>query len=193
MKHTENAQNGTRPACHRIGCVIGRCSDPPSTRAGGPSKDACSPEGGTVYFNIVSLILWFGIVCSSWVWMCRSGTHRSHVNILGAATDTVQNANAMVSRVIMLFQLAVALGHAVFLEQPITSLMELHNRFQDLSHVLIICLCLLLVMCFVLLICLSCFCLSKPRPLKRNLQRHHTIKLQAKSKLSVALLHGRVG
>ena len=35
--------------------------------------------------------------------------------------------------VMLLFKLASALGHAVFLEQPFSSLMHLHHRFQDMS------------------------------------------------------------
>ena len=86
--------------------------------------------------------IWFGIVCSSWVWMCRASTGQSFINILGGNAHTVAVANAMVSRVILLFRIAVALGHAVFLEQPTTSLMYLHPRFQDMFlglHLIMMC------------------------------------------------------
>lgn len=72
----------------------------------------------------------FGIVCSSWVWISRSTTGRSVSNVLGAAN--CKNANCMVSRVVLLFIIAAALGIVCFLEQPTTSMMHLHFRFQAL-------------------------------------------------------------
>jgi len=75
---------------------------------------------------------WFGIVCSSWVWMSRSTTGRNGLNVLGNVTESTMNGNRMVSRVVLLFMLASARGAACFLEQPVTSLMYLHERFQEL-------------------------------------------------------------
>ena len=77
---------------------------------------------------------WFGIVCSTWVWMSRGSTGRSECFILGDAMSgrPVAEANIMVPRVMLLLRLSLALGHTVLLEQPTTTLMHLHSRMQDL-------------------------------------------------------------
>ena len=76
--------------------------------------------------------VWFGIVCSTWVWMCRGSTGRSEINVLGTDMGDVRKANQMVSRVCLLYTVAIAKGIAAFLEQPVTSLMHLYSRFQDM-------------------------------------------------------------
>ena len=73
---------------------------------------------------------------------------------MGCGSATTLNANIMVSRVVLLFRLAVARGAAAIIEQPVSSLMYLHDRFQDLSLggpdpvfrlCLVVCCCLRLV------------------------------------------------
>ena len=76
--------------------------------------------------------VWFGIVCSTWVFMSRSSTGRDLNHPLGRATSLVTAANVMTSRVLLLFWLAAARGCFVILEQPSTSLMYMHPRFQEL-------------------------------------------------------------
>ncbi len=49
-----------------------------------------------------------------------------------AHSSTAQGANIMVSRVMLLMWLAIHRGIIVMLEQPVSSLMQHHHRFQDL-------------------------------------------------------------
>ena len=50
--------------------------------------------------------------------------------ILGVQTGVTEIGNVMVSRVVLLFALAHDFGHLVIVENPLTSLMHLHPRFQ---------------------------------------------------------------
>jgi hypothetical protein len=77
-------------------------------------------------------IVWFGIVCSTWVFMSRSTTGRDVHCPLGRPTTVVAAANKMTSRVMLLFWLAHAKQCFTVLEQPSSSLMYLHPRFQEL-------------------------------------------------------------
>ena len=75
-------------------------------------------------------LAWFGIVCSTWVFMSRSTTGRHYCAPLGNMTDVVKKANCMTSRVVLLYWLASAQGCLVILEQPSSSLLYMHPRFQ---------------------------------------------------------------
>lgn len=114
-------------------------------RDGGPStQDMLTIDG---FVNAIALILrlqpgglvWFGIVCSSWVWLCRGSTRRSTVNPSGDTTlPCVSMGNVMTSRVMLLYEIASKLGHLVILEQPTSSLMHMYHDFQgmlDAVHV----------------------------------------------------------
>ena len=100
------------------------------------SRDILSPQGFALALSCVLRIapggiLWVGVVCSSWVFMCRHTTGRTHIDILGNEDrEGVLLANRMVSRVLLLVRLAVSLGIIVLLEQPLSSIMYLHPRFQ---------------------------------------------------------------
>ena len=96
------------------------------------------------FVNAIALILrlqpgglvWFGIVCSSWVWLSRGSTRRSIVNPSGnTARSCVRMGNVMTSRVMLLYEIASKLGHLVILEQPTSSLMHLYHHFQDLLDI----------------------------------------------------------
>jgi hypothetical protein len=54
-------------------------------------------------------LVWFGIVCSTWVWMCRNSTGRGELWWHGNQAACVQNGNAMVSRVCLLYRIFILL------------------------------------------------------------------------------------
>lgn len=71
-------------------------------------------------------------VCSSWVFMNRATSMRTFASPLGDPQSVgVQDANRMVSRVVLLLAVAWAKGMFVIWEQPKGSLMEQHPRMQD--------------------------------------------------------------
>ncbi len=75
----------------------------------------------------------FAPVCSSWVWMCRSGSGRSTWNPAGDSRRAfVRDGNLMASRVCLLIELLQAKRCAWLLEQPKGSLFEEHARFRDI-------------------------------------------------------------
>ncbi len=79
----------------------------------------------------------FGILCSSWVFMCTSSTNRSELNPMGLfrgkpSTKKVEEGNLMVSRQVLILQYFTAQAIIYLMEQPITSLMRLHERLVEL-------------------------------------------------------------
>ena len=73
-------------------------------------------------------------VCSTWVWLSRGSTYRTAFNAMGdLGLDCVRKANVMVSRVMLLCWLHCAMKAFWVLEQPVNSLMEMHERFQELA------------------------------------------------------------
>ena len=78
-------------------------------------------------------IVWLAPVCSSWTWTNRGTSLRSPLDPEGNTEHKyIRDANLMVSRTILLVELAIALGVTFFLEQPMNSLMKFHARFQTL-------------------------------------------------------------
>jgi len=70
-------------------------------------------------------------VCSSWTWVGRSQTWRRVYRPLGdTGRAAVAAANVMVSRMVLHLYMLVARGVWWILEQPATSLLEDHPRFQ---------------------------------------------------------------
>lgn len=70
-------------------------------------------------------------VCSSWVWMNRSTAGRKIWKILGREDrEGVRLANLMVSRLVLLLVLMSIKGVWWIVEQPASSLMEYHPRWQ---------------------------------------------------------------
>ena len=99
-------------------------------------QDMCSPQGFCIAVRnilntkIAGLNL-FAVVCSSWTWMNRGTSQRSQLSPLGnTAHEYVRRANLMTARVILLMRLALACGQACVLENPASSLIEFHPRFQ---------------------------------------------------------------
>jgi len=64
--------------------------------------------------------------------MSRGTTKRSEINPIGADTFNTALGNVMLERVMLLMRLAHVLGHMTTLEQPVSSIMYLHKRFQQL-------------------------------------------------------------
>ena len=78
-------------------------------------------------------LLWLAPVCSSWIWMNLGTSKRNKIAIFGDQTHNyVRAANLQVARVCLLLEWACAMGQHWGLEQPISSLLEFHPRFQDL-------------------------------------------------------------
>jgi hypothetical protein len=73
----------------------------------------------------------FAPVCSSWLWVARNATKRSTLDPLGDIRfQGVRDANKMVSRVVLLLELLTIMGVVWILEQPVSSLLSMHPRFQ---------------------------------------------------------------
>ena len=77
--------------------------------------------------------VWFGIVCSSWVWISRGTTGRSTERPHGIRSRYVSKHNAMASRVVLLWWICAARCILCCLEQPASSLLQLYSRFQQLA------------------------------------------------------------
>ena len=76
---------------------------------------------------------WFGIVCSSWIWMNRGTSKRTALSPLGGTSKLyICQANLMTSRVILLIWLALSCHQCCVIEQPSSSLLSHHPRLQDL-------------------------------------------------------------
>lgn len=74
---------------------------------------------------------WCGVLCSSWVSMAKGATHRSHCLPHGYTEHrAVAEGNVMAARVALLALLVTALGGNWVIEQPRSSLLFQHERFQ---------------------------------------------------------------
>jgi hypothetical protein len=75
-------------------------------------------------------------VCSSWVWMCSSVSKRSKGRPMGDRHRLfVRVGNRMVSRVAILLMILSARGVVWALEQPASSVMQYHPRFQEVLRI----------------------------------------------------------
>ena len=77
--------------------------------------------------------LWMAPVCSSWVFMSRGSTERSPACPLGVGLAAARG-NTMMSRAVLLARLAHARRVSWYVEQPQTSLMPRHPRWQELFN-----------------------------------------------------------
>ena len=110
---------------------------------GGADQNALSSHGmltQLVYalrcFDGTALTHW-GTVCSSWVWICRATSGRSEVNPLGFLDrKPVREGNTMVARMAVVLWLLACKQVSWVLEQPRSSLMELHPFLVELQSVL---------------------------------------------------------
>jgi hypothetical protein len=76
--------------------------------------------------------VWFGIPCSTWVWIARGHTHRTKANVNGnTQRQDVCQANHMVGIIAMLLDLLVLRGVFYIIEQPSTSLVWFHKKLRD--------------------------------------------------------------
>ena len=128
------------------------------------------------FFRAVRLILrlrhgglvWSGTPCSSWTFMNRGTSRRSAARPLGdEGQPTVTMANVIVARVTLLLMLAIARGASWSVEQPMSSLMELHPRLVQLRG---LCACLtikacwhIVFLCFVVNTLVKCLSLDAPQ------------------------------
>ncbi len=81
-------------------------------------------------------LVWLAPVCGSWVFVSRSSTGRCKAFPMGrGGSNSVRIGNLMVSRLVLLLHLLKAKGCMWVVEQPASSLLYLHTRFQDwLKH-----------------------------------------------------------
>ena len=107
-------------------------------------EDILNDEGYCFALSLVlrcriGAILWFGIVCSSWVFMSRGSTGRYIFDIRGhIKNDAVHHGNIMCSRVILLMWISIKHELLTILEQPTTSIMYMWKRFQDMFGAILI-------------------------------------------------------
>ena len=78
----------------------------------------------------------WGTVCSSWVWICRSSSGRSDYAPLGFLDrPSVKQGNCMTARMALVLWLLACKQVTWLLEQPRSSLMELHPYLVELQSV----------------------------------------------------------
>lgn len=80
----------------------------------------------------VDLVALMAPVCSTWCQLNRWTSQRTASRPLGRSSRVNNNANCMVSRVMLCVWLCVATGTCFILEQPARSFMEHHPRFLEL-------------------------------------------------------------
>ena len=78
-------------------------------------------------------LLWLAPTCSSWVWI-NSGTHMRNFVTWAGNTDHayIRSANKMVSRCALLIWIVTLRGGSWALEQPRSSVLEAHDRLQEI-------------------------------------------------------------
>ena len=100
--------------------------------------DLCTAAGFGLALQLMirlmpSGIIWLAPVCSSWVWVNRSTAGRNPVHALGRVDlPHVAEGNMQASRAVALILIATYKGCAWILEQPLSSYLEYHPRFQAL-------------------------------------------------------------
>ena len=83
----------------------------------------------------VSGLLWSGTPCSSWTFLNRGTSKRSHCAPLGdVGCSSVASSNLIVTRMALLCMLAVARSATWAMEQPGSSLMPQHPRLRRLQE-----------------------------------------------------------
>ena len=82
-------------------------------------------------------LLWAAPPCSSWVWLSRGSSGRSAQNPMGSQKyANVRLANQQVARVALLILIAAVLHNArVMVEQPVSSLLAKHPRWEQLQSI----------------------------------------------------------
>ena len=100
-----------------------------------PTYDFTTPEGLVcLIFYVMCLHMrglnFHAVVCSTWVWMSRNSTGRTHSRPKGNDTEVVRQANLMVTRMCLAMRLASAKFCRWGVEQPATSCLP---RFKSAS------------------------------------------------------------
>ena len=97
--------------------------------------DFAKPEGVKNFiFSLRCLhqygLSWYGVECSSWIWIGRSGTHRSEANPEGRSGNAKgAEANRVRDRVVFLMLLLTFSGRKYVVEQPSSSLLNASQAF----------------------------------------------------------------
>jgi hypothetical protein len=82
----------------------------------------------------IGALLWGGVPCSTWVYISRGTSGRSAWQPMGNTTmPCVRAANLVTARFAALVLLAVARGAQWLVEQPGSSVMDLHDRFKAIK------------------------------------------------------------
>ena len=81
----------------------------------------------------------FGILCSSWIFMCRNSTGRRPYNVSGERSDgtttrSVRDGNTMVSRMVLILMFLMVRGVIWCVEQPQSSLLFDYFRMVQLRN-----------------------------------------------------------
>ena len=79
-------------------------------------------------------LLWGGVPCSTWVYISRGTSGRSAAQPMGnTRMACVRAANLVTARFAALVLVAVARGAQWLVEQPGSSVMDLHDRFKAIK------------------------------------------------------------
>ena len=82
-------------------------------------------------------LFWSGIVCGSWIWVCRATSMRTRWRPHGnTQLKIVRKGNMMVARQMLLFLVGSLRGAIVILEQPANSIMPCHPLFKATARFL---------------------------------------------------------
>ena len=100
-------------------------------------EDILTDDGFILLLTYILAVRQMGIVlmapvCSSWCWLNRYTSGRDRHNWAGDVTKkSVREANMMVARCILLLKLVIAKGCVFVIEQPLGSILDAHERFQQ--------------------------------------------------------------
>ena len=77
-------------------------------------------------------MVWAAPVCSSWVWISRSGSGRSSADAAGHLhVPRIRHSNKMVVHLVLLMLLAWVRGCHIFVENPVSSVINFFSPFSD--------------------------------------------------------------
>ena len=97
----------------------------------------CLALSATHADDFLAPLYWSGIVCGSWIWVCRSTSMRTKWRPHGdTRLKFVRKGNMMVARQMLLFLVGSLRGGIVILEQPGNSIMPAHPLFKATARFL---------------------------------------------------------
>ncbi|CAK9096788.1 Uncharacterized protein SCF082_LOCUS45422 [Durusdinium trenchii] len=106
----------------------------------GNPLDLVEPSGFALLLSTIlrskpDAVFAFGVVCSTWVAVSRGSTHRHYFLPLGDPNSPSCNkANLLVARTCLALLLIIARGSTFVIEQPNSSLLYRHPRFNALMR-----------------------------------------------------------